>query len=79
MVFEVLSPNPRIGRFEDRLRCFAEYGVPEIWIYRQPDRRLDIVSCRDGHAAATASFTKHAPIRWQVLPKLSRSTWSMLG
>lgn len=79
LVVEVLSPNPRIGRLEDRIRWFAEYGVREVWIYRQPDRRLDIVTCRDRQPIATASFDEHAPLRSAVLPALRRTTRSMLG
>jgi Uma2 family endonuclease len=79
MVLEVLSPNPRIGRLEDRIRSFAQYGVREIWVYRQSDHRLDIVSCRDGLPVATTSFNRHSPIRSSVFPGLSRTMSSMVG
>ena len=79
MVLEVLSPNPRIGRLEDRIRSFAQYGVREIWVYRQPDRRLDIVSCRDGLPFASTSFDRHASVRSDVFPALARTTHSMMA
>ena len=78
LVVEVLSPNPRIGRLEDRVRWFAEYGTREIWIYRQPDRRLDVVSCLNGRPIATTSFGQHVAIRSAVLPDLDRSSHAMI-
>src|SRR5258705_1885530 len=38
LVVEVLSPNPRIGKTEDRVGWFAEYGVRECWLVHL-DRR----------------------------------------
>ena len=78
LVVEVLSPNPRIGRLEDRVRWFAEYGVREVWVYRQPDRRLDIVTCRGGVPAGTISFARHVPLHSAVLPGFDRTTRSFL-
>ena len=35
LVIEVLSPMPRVGRIEDRLKWFAQYGVRECWLVHQ--------------------------------------------
>ena len=78
MTLEVLSPHPRIGTLEERVRWFARYGVREIWIYRQPDRALDLLSCRDGLIASRTTFT-HGPIASAVLPEFSRSVDSIVG
>ena len=78
LVVEVLSPNPRIGKLEDRVRWFAEYGVREVWVYRQPDRRLDIITCRGGVATGTISFARHVPVHSVVLPGFDRTTRSFL-
>jgi Uma2 family endonuclease len=79
LVVEVLSPRPRIGRIDERVGWFATYGVREIWLYHQPDRRLEILACADGAVAARASFDRHAPVRSAVLPEFSRTTASILG
>lgn len=78
LVVEVLSPNPRIGRLDQHVAWFAEYGVREVWVYRQVDRRLDIVSCVAGRPAGTISFGRHVPIRSAVLPGFRRATGSFL-
>jgi len=68
LVVEVLSPNPRIGKLEERIGWFAEYGVREIWIYHQETRRLDIVSCAERQVSQVTSFTRDATVRSRVLP-----------
>lgn len=73
MVVEVLSPNPRIGQLDERLRWFASAGVREVWLYHQFAHVLQVLACRDGRVAATASFEGTAPVRSAVLPGFSRS------
>lgn len=68
LVVEVLSPNPRIGKLDERIGWFAEYGVREAWIYHQIERRLDIVSCDQRRVSHVTSFTRYAGIRSTVLP-----------
>ena len=79
LVVEVLSPHPRIGQLEERIRWFAEYGVREIWLYHQFIQRLDVLSCEAGRVVATARFGREAPIRSKVLPHFSESMTSVLA
>jgi Uma2 family endonuclease len=79
LVVEVLSPRPRIGELDERVGWFASHGVREIWLYHQPDRRLDILTCADGAVSARASFDRHAPVRSAVLPEFTRTTAGVLG
>jgi Uma2 family endonuclease len=79
IVVEVLSPNPRIGRLDDRVRWFAQYGVREVWIYREPDRRLDLLTCQAGRPLGTVSFGPSAFLRSGVLPEFQRATRSILN
>jgi Uma2 family endonuclease len=79
LVVEVLSPHPRIGKLEERVRWLAEYGVREIWLYHQPARRLDVLTCESGVVTATHRFDSETPIRSNVLPFFSESLTSMLG
>ena len=40
--FEVMSPHPRIGKLEDRLHYFAQYGVRECWLIHQLTREIEV-------------------------------------
>src|SRR5262245_58556773 len=51
LVLEVLSPNPRIGDLDERLKWFAFYGVHECWLLHQLARRLEIVGFESGEIA----------------------------
>jgi Uma2 family endonuclease len=78
LVLEVLSPHPRIGSLEERVRWYAQYGVREVWMYHEFARRLDIAAC--GHALVmhTSSFDRLVPIRSLVLPALTQSTSALI-
>ena len=79
MVLEVLSPHPRIGRLDERVAWFAEYGVRECWLLHQAERRLDVLSCADGRVAERHSFDAHTAIQSNVLPAFERSVDSILA
>lgn len=68
LVIEVLSPRPRIGALDERVEWFARYGVREIWLYEQDDRRLRIIGCRHRRIAGSAIFEAWQPVRSRVLP-----------
>jgi Uma2 family endonuclease len=78
LVVEVLSPRPRIGRLDERVRWFAEYGVPEIWLYHQFERRLHVLTCSNGVVAARDSFGPTDPVRSNVLPLFKGSMKSLI-
>jgi Uma2 family endonuclease len=73
MVVEVLSPNPRIGQLDDRLRWFSTGGVREIWLYHQFAHVLQVLACQDRRVVTTTSFEGSTPIRSAVLPGFTRS------
>jgi Uma2 family endonuclease len=79
LVVEVLSPHPRIGQLEERVRWFAEYGVREIWLYHQIARRLDVLACEAGAVAAVRQFDLAEPIASIVLPRFDLSMQAVLG
>ena len=78
MVLEVLSPHPRIGRLDERIAWFAEYGVRECWLLHQAERRLEVLSFADGRVIGRASFDERTPIESVVLPDFTRSVGSIL-
>ncbi|MGE0866423.1 MAG: Uma2 family endonuclease [Vicinamibacterales bacterium] len=43
MVLEVMSPNPRIGDLQERIRWFCEYGVRECWLVHQLTREIEVL------------------------------------
>jgi Uma2 family endonuclease len=78
LVVEILSPHPRIGRIEERIERFVEYGVREIWVYHQPERRMDILTCEAGAIASRQSFGWPDQLESRVLPPFTRTLGSML-
>jgi Uma2 family endonuclease len=43
LVIEVMSPHPRIGKVQDRIRYFAEYGVRECWLIHQLTHEFEVL------------------------------------
>jgi Uma2 family endonuclease len=71
LVIEVLSPYPRIGRLDEKVRWYSSYGVREIWLYHQLAKHLDVLYCAGGGVARSVRFgigEKDAPIDSAVLP-----------
>ena len=52
MVLDVLSPQPRIGKIDERLRLFAQYGVREVWLFWQLEERFEVHHASSGGGAA---------------------------
>lgn len=48
LVVEVLSPFPRIGRTDERVSWFGEYGVRECWLLHQDRRELAVIDLAAG-------------------------------
>jgi len=44
LVVEVMSPHPRIGKIEERLMYFAQYGVKECWLIHQLKREIEVLN-----------------------------------
>jgi Uma2 family endonuclease len=73
LVVEVLSPHPRIGRLDERLGWFAEYGVRECWLVHQVDRRVEVLRFEAGRVTARTAFQRDESLVSSVLP-LFRAT-----
>ena len=71
LVIDVLSPNPRIGRTEDHLRWFAEYGVRECWLVHQDQRQITVITFTDARIGSRRVARANQPIASVVLPGLS--------
>ena len=68
IVVEVLSPDPRIGRLDEKVRWYSSYGVREIWLYHQIGKHLDVLLCEGGGVRRTVRSGFDIPIQSQVLP-----------
>ena len=71
LVVEVLSPQPRIGRREERINWFAEYGVRECWIVQQVVRQIEVISFANGAIAGRRVYASDEGISSTVLPQLN--------
>lgn len=68
MVLEVLSPHPRIGKLQERIEWFAEYGVREIWLLHQPRERFEMLVVQNRRVVRREMSDYLEPIRSDVLP-----------
>jgi Uma2 family endonuclease len=64
LVIEILSPEDRLGRFQDRIDDYLGFGIENIWII-DPERRTAHRATRTGlHIVETAELTvPETPIR----------------
>lgn len=79
LVIEVLSPEPRIGRVEERIAWFAEHGVRECWLVHQDRREVDVLGFGDGRVRDRRTRGWKDPIRSGVLPDFAESLDEMLS
>lgn len=73
LVLEVLSPHPRIGRLDERLRWFGQYGVRECWLVHQAVREVEVVTFGSGCVADRRLVTPDEGIPSAVLPAFHAS------
>jgi len=78
LVVEVLSPHPRIGKIDQHVRWFAKHGVREIWMYDQSARRMDVLSCEQGHLVSRREVARFDRIHSAVLPDLDQTLGALI-
>jgi len=79
LVVEVLSLHPRIGRLDERLGWFADYGVRECWLVHQIDRHVEVLRFEAGRVANRISLAPDEPIVSGVLPGFRGTCDSIAG
>ena len=79
LVVEVLSPFPRMGRLDERLAWFAQYGVRECWVVHQLEREIEVLNRSDGGVPERVRLAPRARIASRVLPELTTSMEAMLA
>ena len=78
LVIEVLSPMVRIGGLDERLSWFAEYGVRECWLVRQPEHEVEVIRFSGRAFESRRFFLTDEPIRSSVLPRFDLSLTRIL-
>jgi Uma2 family endonuclease len=73
LVIEVLSPNPRIGKTDERVEWFAEYGVRECWLVHQDRREVIVIECENRRIHSRRVFTRGETILSSVLPDFTET------
>ncbi len=79
LVIEVLSPQPRVGRLEERMGWFARYGVRECWLVNLPTRQVSVLALTPSGVASRALASESQPIPSAVLPDLSLTPLQIFG
>ena len=79
LVIEIMSPAPRIGRVDEKVRWYAQYGVEEIWLCHHLVGTLDVLRCGKGTVLQTTRFGLTAPIQSRVLPNFRATTAEVCG
>ena len=73
LVVEVMSPNPRIGKLQDRLHFFAHYGVRECWLIHQLTRNIEVLQLNQFGVQSRQMCSGVDRIRSAVLREFSLS------
>jgi Uma2 family endonuclease len=79
LVIEVLSPNPRIGKTEERISWFAEYGVRECWLVHLDRREVTVITYAKRRIAARVTFRRRHSISSSVFPDFAESFDTIVG
>ena len=74
LVVEVLSPKPRIGSTEERIRLFAENGVRECWLVHQDRQEVTVIGYAQRRIREQHIYGRRDAIRSGVLPRFA-ATW----
>jgi len=79
LMVEVLSPNPRIGKTEERIAWFAEYGVRECWLVHLDRREVTVITYANRCIATRVTYGRRHSISSCVLPEFTESFDDMVG
>ena len=73
LVVEVMSPHPRIGKLDERVRHYAQYGVRECWLVHQLSREIEVLRLQEHDTASRQVFRGVERIQSAVLPDFGLS------
>jgi Uma2 family endonuclease len=78
LVIEVLSPEPRVGRTDERIQWFAQYHVRECWLVHQERREVAVIEFANGRVSERRTCLAREPIRSAILPDFSETLHDLL-
>jgi Uma2 family endonuclease len=52
LAIEVLSPNARVGRVDEQVGWFAQYGVRECWLVDLAARQIAVLGLSERHGVS---------------------------
>jgi len=79
LVIEVLSPNPRIGKTEERVTWFADYGVRECWLVHVDRRQITVITYAHRRIATRVTFGRRHSLSTSVFPDFTESFDDIVG
>jgi Uma2 family endonuclease len=79
LVVEVLSPNPRIGKTEERVAWFADYGVRECWLVHLDRREITVITYANRRIATRVTFGRRHSIASGVFADFTESFDVIVG
>ena len=79
LTVEVLSPHPRIGKTEERVTWFAEYGVRECWLVQVERREITVITYAHRHIATRVTFGRRHSLSSSVFPDFTESFDDIVG
>lgn len=63
-----MSPHPRVGALQERIRWFSHYGVRECWLVHQLTREIEVLQLTNIGVLSSHTCRGLAPIESTVLP-----------
>jgi Uma2 family endonuclease len=78
LVIEVLSPEPRVGRTDERIQWFAQHRVRECWLVHQQRREVAVMAFADGRVSQRHICLASEPIRSAILPEFGETLDDLL-
>jgi Uma2 family endonuclease len=79
LVVEVLSPNPRIGKTEERIAWFADYGIRECWLVHLDRREVTVITYAARRIATRTVFGRRHLIASALFTEFAESLDDILA
>jgi len=71
LVIEILSPKPRVGDVQEKIRWFAEYGVRECWLVHQDQLSIAVLQFENNRIASRKRYARDQAVQSAVLPEFT--------
>ena len=73
LVVEVMSPHPRIGKLDERITYFGQYGVRECWLIHQLAHEIEVIRFQEYGTNTRRTYRGAERIESGVLPEFGLS------